>query len=56
MRGHVARKGNRYYAVVYEGFDPTTGQERHRWHAAGVTRKDAEKLLGDLVKRMHDGD
>ena len=56
MRGHVARKGNRYYAVVYEGFDPTTGQERHRWHAAGSTRKDAEKLLGDLVKRMHDGD
>jgi len=56
MRGHVARKGNRYYAVVYEGFDPTTGQERHRWHAAGATRKDAEKLLGDLVKRMHDGD
>jgi integrase len=56
MRGHVARKGNRYYAVVYEGFDPTSGQERHRWHAAGATRKDAEKLLGDLVKRMHDGD
>ena len=56
MRGHVARKGNRYYAVVYEGFDPTTGQERHRWHAAGSTRKDAEKLLTELVKRMHDGD
>ena len=56
MRGHLARKGNRYYAVVYEGFDPMTGQERHRWHAAGTTRKDAEKLLGDLVKRMHDGD
>ena len=30
MRGHVARKGNRYYAVVYEGFDPATGQDRHR--------------------------
>ena len=56
MRGHVARKGNRYYAVVYEGFDPATGRERHRWHAAGETRKDAEKLLGELVKRMHDGD
>ena len=39
MRGHVARKGNRYYAVVYEGFDPATGKERHRWHAAGDTRK-----------------
>ena len=56
MRGHVARKGNRYYAVVYEGFDPATGQERHRWHAAGPTRKGAEKVLGELIKRMHDGD
>jgi integrase len=41
---------------VYEGFDPVTGRERHRWHAAGDTRKGAEKLLGELVKRMHDGD
>jgi integrase len=56
MRGHVARKGNRYYAVVYEGFDPLTGSERHRWYVAGDTRKGAERVLGDLIKRMHDGD
>ena len=56
MRGHIAKKGNRYYAVVYEGIDPATGKPRHRWHAAGETRKGAEKTLGDLVKRMHDGD
>ena len=56
MRGHIAKKGNRYYAVVYEGIDPATGKPRHRWHAAGDNRKGAEKVLGDLVKRMHDGD
>ncbi len=56
MRGHIAKKGNRYYAVVYEGIDPASGKPRHRWHAAGETRKGAEKVLGDLVKRMHDGD
>ena len=56
MRGHITRKGNRYYAVIYEGIDPATGKPRHRWHAAGDTRKGAEKVLGDLVKRMHDGD
>ncbi|MCU1393491.1 MAG: hypothetical protein JWM34_1919 [Ilumatobacteraceae bacterium] len=56
MRGHVAKKGNRYYAVVYEGFDPSTGQERHRWYAGGSTRKEADKVLGELVKRIHDGD
>ena len=56
MRGHIAKKGNRYYAVIYEGVDPATGKERHRWHAAGSTRKEAERVLADLVKRVHDGD
>ena len=56
MRGHIAKKGNRYYAVLYEGIDPGTGKPRHRWHSAGETRKGAEKVLADLVKRMHDGD
>jgi len=56
MRGHVARKGNRYYAVISEGSDPKTGRSRYRWHAGGSTRKEAEKLLANLVKRVHDGD
>jgi integrase len=56
MRGHIAKKGNRYYAVIYEGVDPATGKGRHRWHAAGSTRKEAERVLADLVKRHHDGD
>ncbi len=29
MRGHVAKKGNRYYAVIYEGIDQVTGRQRH---------------------------
>jgi integrase len=56
VRGHIAKKGQRYYAVIYEGLDPTTGKSRHRWHAAGATRRDAERLLVDLVKKSHDGD
>ena len=56
MRGHIAKKGNRYYAVIYEGVDPGTGKSRHRWHAAGPTRRDAERLLAELVKKSHDGD
>ena len=56
MRGHVAKKGNRYYAVVYEGTDTATGRQRHRWYPGGETRKEAERVLGDLVKRLHDGD
>jgi integrase len=56
MRGHVAKKGNNYYAVIYEGIDPATGKERRRWHAGGPRRLDAERLLNDLVKRRHDGE
>ena len=55
MRGHVAKKGKNYYAVVYEGIDPGTGKERHRWHAAGPRRSDADRLVNELVKRRHQG-
>ncbi|MEO6570861.1 MAG: hypothetical protein ABIO83_04880, partial [Ilumatobacteraceae bacterium] len=30
MKGYVVRKGDRYYAVIYEGIDPITGRERRR--------------------------
>jgi integrase len=56
VRGHIAKKGNRYYVVIYEGPDPSSGKAHHRWHAAGGTRKEAERLLADLVKKSHDGD
>ena len=55
MRGHIAKKGNRYYAVIYDGVDPSTGKPKRRWHAAGTTRRGAERVLADLVKRKHDG-
>jgi len=55
MRGHIARKGARYYAVVYEGTDPATGKERHRWYPGGATRREAEKVLGELVAAIVPG-
>ena len=38
VKGYVARKGDRYYAIIYEGIDPITGRERRRWHPAGSCR------------------
>lgn len=35
MKGYVARKRDRYYAVIYDGLDPVTGRERRSWHPAG---------------------
>ena len=37
MRVHIAKKGKRYYVVIYEGVDASTGKPRRRWHAAGET-------------------
>jgi len=49
VKGYVARKGNRWYAVIYEGVDPVTGKERRSWHAAGTERADAERLAVRLA-------
>src|SRR5438093_7728175 len=56
MRGYTTKKGNRYYAVIYEGVHPTTGKERRRWYPAGPRKSDADKLVTELVKRHNDGD
>ena len=49
MKGYVARKGDRWYAVIYEGTDPITGRERRSWHPAGSERTDAERLAARLA-------
>jgi integrase len=56
MRGYTAKKGNRYYAVIYEGVDPATGKERRRWYPAGTRKADAERLVTELMKRKNDGE
>ena len=49
MKGYVTQKGDRWYAVIYEGVDPVTGRERRSWHAAGGDRDDAERLASKLA-------
>lgn len=53
MKGYVARKGDRWYAVVYEGVDPISGRERRSWHAAGTERADAERLAARLASERN---
>lgn len=55
MRGYVAKRRNRFYAVIYEGIDPITGRERRRWHPAGADRGEAERLASELAA-AHDPD
>jgi integrase len=56
MRGTIQKKGKKWYAVVYDGVNPATGEYRRRWVQAGTRRGDAEKLLAELVKRAHRGE
>jgi integrase len=56
MRGNVTKKGNRYYVVIYEGVDPATTKKRYRWHLAGSTREEADRLLNELVRQVHNGE
>lgn len=49
MKGHVTRKGDVWYTVIYEGVDPVTGKERRRWHRAGTDRAEAEALARRLA-------
>lgn len=56
MDGYVARKGNRWYAVIYEGLDPVTGREIRRWHAAGTDKAAAERLARRLARDLNGPD
>ena len=56
MRGHVAKKGNRYYAVIYQGTHPGTGKPIYKWVAAGRSKRDADKVLNDLVRKQNQGE
>lgn len=51
MKGYIARKGNQYYAVIYEGRHPLllTGRERRRGLPAGPDRAVAEHLAAELA-------
>lgn len=56
MRGSIAKKGKKWYAVVYDGPDPLTGKDRRRWVMAGTRKGDAEKLLAELIQRKYEGE
>jgi Phage integrase, N-terminal SAM-like domain len=49
VKGYVAQKGDRFYAVIYEGIDPLTGRERRRWHPAGTDPTQAAQLASSLA-------
>ena len=53
MKGNVAKKSDRKYAVIYEGLDPVTSKERRSWHPAGTNREDAQRMAARLAKELN---
>ncbi|QYG91713.1 site-specific integrase [Iamia sp. SCSIO 61187] len=51
----MTKKGNRWYAVVYEGRDEA-GKPKRRWISAGTRKADAERVLADLIRKKHEGE
>ena len=51
MQGYAARKGNRWYAVIYQRLDPVTGREQRSWHAAGRRRARRSVLVRAVPAR-----
>lgn len=48
MKGHVAKKGDRWYFVIDIGINPQTGKRKQKWFSGFSTKKEAEK---EMVKK-----
>ncbi len=47
---HIAKKGNRYYVVVYGGINRSTGRDMRDWSDGFATRKEAERAAAEIVE------
>ncbi|MBB6689957.1 tyrosine-type recombinase/integrase [Cohnella xylanilytica] len=55
MRGHIAKKGNRYYIVVRVE-DELTGKSKPKWMPGSYEKKrDAENALPSILKKLQEG-
>jgi integrase len=55
VRGHIAKKGAKYYVVVDVEPDPETGKRRQKWHSGFRTKKEAERGLATILGRLEQG-
>lgn len=49
MRGHIAKKGKKYYIVIDLERDEVTGKRKQKWLSGYDKKKDAEKALPDVL-------
>lgn len=54
LRGHIAKKGDKYYVVVYLGIG-ADGKRKYKWHSGYAKKKDAEKAMPTILHQMNTG-
>jgi len=54
-RGYIRKRGRSYQVLVYAGIDPVTGKP-HRLSASTTDEKEAERILGRLIRDAASGD
>lgn len=59
MRGHIAKKGNKYYIVV-DARDELTGKRKRKWLSGKdgkgfATKREAEREMPEILKRFYEG-
>jgi len=57
MRGRIIkRKGSKNYTIVLQlGLDPATGKRKQQWITAGLSKREAEKQMAELIHQMDTG-
>jgi integrase len=56
MKGHIRQRSKGSWTIVIDvGRDPATGKRRQHWHAVRGTKRDAERLLRDMLRNLEGG-
>lgn len=56
MRGHIRKRSKGSWTIVLSlGRDPQTGKKKYQWQSVKGTKKQAEKVLADLLHRLDTG-
>lgn len=53
MKGHIAKKGIKYYVVLETRGDD--GKRKRKWHSGFKTKKEAQKFLNEQLHKMDTG-
>ncbi|TCP61247.1 site-specific integrase [Baia soyae] len=55
MRGHVTKKGNKFYFVLDVGVDEVTGKRKQKWFSGFKDPKEAEKAMIAKIHELNQG-